>query len=331
MRSMRRLGAIAVAMALPLTMTACGSSDDAKDGEVVGTVERGPEKEVRASDDGLRVVALGWSDGEIALDLGVKPIAIYDWQGHGEENKGVGPWATDAFGDTEPEVIENTGTTYNYEQIELLEPDVILNVRASADEEVFDRLSEIAPVASAPADTGDFAVDWRTQTEIIGQAIGKDDEAAAAIDETDAVIADLAAEHPEFVGKTFVYGAKFADAYSAYLEGDARFDVFASLGFVANPPVADLEAMGFFASVPAEKVSALDADVALLTTIGMPLSDLQNDPLISSLGVVKDQRALVLDETDEIVLGLGAGTPQSIALAVEKAVPLLADAAAKVG
>lgn len=331
MRLLRRLAVAAVALALPLSMAACGSSDDDSGGgggEVVGTVDRGPTTDVTASEDGLRVVALGWSDGEIALQLGVEPIAIYDWQGHGEENNGVGPWAAEQFTGPAPKIIKNTGTTFNYEEIELLEPDLILHVRGSADEEVFDRLAKIAPVAAAPEGTGDFAVDWATQTEIIGQATGKDDEAAEAITQTEEAIETAAAANPELAGKTFVYGVKFADAYGAYLAGDARFDVFAALGLVANPAVEALDSAGFFAAVPAEKVSALDADLALLSTIGMPLAELENDPLISSLQVVQQNRALILDETDEINVALAAGTPQSIALAVEQAAPLLAEAAA---
>ncbi|MFT4189669.1 MAG: ABC transporter substrate-binding protein [Aeromicrobium sp.] len=308
-------------------LTACGSSDDDKD-SADGAC--GGSEEITLEDGEPRVVALGWSDGEIALELGVKPVAVYDWMAFGEENKGVGPWACEAFGDEAPELLENTGEGYNYEQIELLEPDVILNVRAGVDAEVTERLEQIAPVASAPEGTADFAVDWRTQTEIVGEAVEKDDEATTAIEETDAVIAEAAEANPDFAGKTFVFGTKYDGSYGAYLEGDARFDVFAALGFVANPALDGLETLGFSATVPAEKVSALDAQVAILTTIFLPLSDLEEDPLITSLDVVKDDRAVILDEKDEIVTGFSAGTPSSIALAVEKVVPLLADATAKV-
>lgn len=319
----RTIAVGALVAASVLGLAACGSSDSAS-GEVVGTVERGPTTEVTQAGDDLRVVALGWSDGEIALSLGVTPVAIYDWQGHGEDNKGVGPWAKDAAGDADIEVIKNTGTTYNYEQIELLEPDVILNVRASGDSEVFDRLAQIAPVAAAPTGTGDFAVDWATQTTIIGTALGKDDEAAEQIDETKTAIADAKEANPQFAGKTFTYGVKFGDAYGAYLPGDARFDVFQQLGFTQFPAVKDLDSNGFFASVPVERVAALDSDVAVLSTIAMPLADLTGDSLISSLSVVKDKRALLLDEADETNVALAAGTPQSIRHAIERVTPELA-------
>ena len=333
MRSTRPL-LIASATAFGLALvTGCASSSESSDdaGKVVGSVERGPEKEVRQSGDSLKVVALGWSDGEIAADLGVTPEAIYDWQGHGEDNQGVGPWAQDSVADADIEVIENSGTTYNYEQIELMEPDLILNVRAASDEKVFDRLSKIAPVASAPEDAPDFAVDWRAQTEIIGEAIGREEEASDAVDETDKIIRAAAGDYPEFEGRTFAYGAKFGDAYGGYVKGDARFDVFGELGFVENPALAKLKPSGgFFANVAAEQVTAFDADVAVLTTIGLPLKELEQDRKIASLDVVGYDRAIILDEKDEVNAALAAGTPQSIGIAVEEITPELQQAVAKV-
>ena len=58
------------------------------------------------------------------------------------------------------------------------------------------------------------------------------------------------------------------------------------------------------------------------------LVDVVGDPKVSSLSVVKDERALVLDEKDEVNVALAAGTPESIALAVEEISPDLAKAVA---
>lgn len=335
MKALRQL-LLALAVLLGLVLvTACGSSSDGQDADagestVVGSVDRGPTKDVTQAGDSLKVVALGWSDGEIAASLGVTPIAIYDWQGHGEANKGVGPWAKDAVADDEVTVIKNSGTTYNYEQIELLEPDLILNVRAAADQKVFDRLSKIAPVATAPEDAPDFAVDWRTQTEIVGKAIGKVDEATSAVAATDTIITDAAKANPEFKDTSFAYGVKFGDGYGGYVKGDARFDVFGELGFAENPALRKLAPSGgFFAPIAAEQVKALDADVTVLSTIALPLKDLQDDTKVTSLEVVKDKRAIVLDEKDEVNVALAAGTPQSIGIAVDKVLPDLKKAVAK--
>src|SRR6187551_1330946 len=47
--------------------------------------------DVTVEEQPVRVVALGWSDAETALALGVQPVGASDWLGFGGE--GVGPWA----------------------------------------------------------------------------------------------------------------------------------------------------------------------------------------------------------------------------------------------
>ena len=91
-------------------------------------------------------------------------------------------------------------------------------------------------------------------------------------------------------------------------KGAAEFDTIAELGFVQFPPVAQLQAQGFFASVPVEKVTSLDSQVAVFSPIGMPLSQLQNDALLNSLPVVRDGRAIELAEDDPAAQAMAAGT-----------------------
>jgi iron complex transport system substrate-binding protein len=97
----RFTAAVANTAAALLVMTGCASSTPESDTDssagTGNTVETmfGAIETPAASDD-LKVVALGWSDAEMALALGVVPIAVYDWQGFGAETKGVGPWAPSA-------------------------------------------------------------------------------------------------------------------------------------------------------------------------------------------------------------------------------------------
>lgn len=330
----RTWAAVFCMLALTVAVSTCGSDDGGggSSGEVIGSVDTAyGNVEVTAPEDGdLKVVALGWSDGEIALSFGVKPTAIFDWQGFGEENKGVGPWATGEFGDATPTIMPIGDGTFNYEQIQMLEPDVILNVRSKLDDKIYQRLSQIAPTISPPEGTPDYAINWRDQTKIIAQALGKTPDGEQQITATEEKIGTAKTANPTFAGKTFVYGAKFGPAYGAYLPGDARFDLFADLGFVPNPAVENLSASGFFANVPVEQVAALDADVSALTTIYLPASDLTGDPLINSLPVVKDGRAIFLDEKSETNQGLQAGTPGSLSVALDEVLPQLQEAAAKV-
>lgn len=332
----------ALAASAAVLLTACGSSSDSGDSATTpadtatetatatsvdtmfGTIE------IPAPEDGeLDVVALGWSDAEMALSLGVKPVAVFDWQGFGDANNGVGPWAASLFGDATPTVIPSSQQTLNYEQIQGLNPDVILNVRAANDQETFDRLSEIAPTVYAPTGTDAFATDWETQLTVIGQALGKSDEATAVIEEVNGKVAAAASD--DFSGVTIASAAKFGDAYGAYLPGDGRFDLLADLGFVNNPGIEALPSNGFFASVSAEQISALDADVAVILPIGFTVADTEADPLISSLSVVQDGRAVIIDPASELGGAWGAASALSIPVVLDQLVPQLTEAVGKLG
>ncbi|MFB7875859.1 ABC transporter substrate-binding protein [Nocardia sp. NPDC056064] len=320
--SKRRISVlVAVLASMILTSTACVKSDNDTH-EVFNDPDATPGYSLP---DQPRVVALGWSDGAISAELGVAPVAIYDWMNFGADTKGVGEWDMAGMGTTTPELLSSQSAgEFNMQQIEELKPDLILNVRAKSDDDITTNLSKIAPVVTAPDDTGDYAVNWQTQTRLIGAALGKTAEADKLVLETTTAQQTVRAGHPEFEGKTFVYAAKFGTAYGAYLPGDARFDFFAELGFAPNPPVTRLQSSGFFAQVPVERVSDLDAQAALFTTISLPFTDLENDTLINSLAVVRDGRALMLPESDPAILALSAGTPKSLAFALERITPQLA-------
>ncbi len=276
------------------------------------------------ADGDLTVVALGWSDAEIALALGVKPVGVYDWQGFGEADKGVGPWATSLFGDVQPTILQNVGDALDYEAISVLQPDLILNTRSSGDQTQYDRLSSIAPTVSPPAGTAAFGTSWDVQTQLVADALGKSDEGKALVAKVQDKIAATAQANPSFQGKTAVAGTKFGDGYGAYIAGDARWDVLQELGFVQNPPVLQLPAQGFYVSVSAEQISAFDADVAVLFPIGYTLAELQADPLISSLKVVQDGRTVFLASDDQLSQAFSAASPLSIPIAVDGIAPQLA-------
>ncbi len=317
-----------------LLMTGCSSSDDGGDGSAapLGSVETmfGTVTVPQPADGDLTVVALGWSDAEMALALGVKPVGVYDWQGFGEANKGVGPWATAQFGDVTPTIIVNDSQgQLNYEQIQGMKPDLILNVRATADQTVYDRLATIAPTVYAPTGTPDFATAWDVQMKSIAAAVGKSAEGDASIASVRTTIDAAASANPEFKDKTIVSGTKFGEAYGAYLAGDVRFDLLAALGFVQNPPVLEQTASGFFASVSAENVSVLDANVTIVLPIGFSLEETKGDKLLKSLESVKDGRAIFIDPASEFAGAWSAGSVLSIPQVVDGIVPQLKDAVAK--
>ena len=332
----RTTTAALAALALTLLTGCGGGSDDAAApaaDEQLGSVETMfGTVDVPAPEDGeLDVVALGWSDAEMALSLGVVPVAVFDWMEFGAESKGVGPWAVEQFGDVEPTVFDRGQETLNYEQIQGLDPDVILNVRSSNDEAEHDRLSEIAPTVYAPEGTSAFATEWRVQLRSIGAALGRSEQAEEVIADVDGQIDEAAAAHPEFAGTTVASVSKFGDAYGAYLPGDGRFDLLGDLGFVNNPPIEALAPSGFFAAVSVEDVPVFDAETAVVLPIGYTLAETQAHPLLASLPVVQEGRAVFRDPETELGSAWSTASALSIPVVLDQVVPQLADAVAKVG
>lgn len=330
--SLRPAAAIAAGVVALLVMSGCATSTSSPQKTAdLGTVSTmfGEITVPKPAGD-IKVVALGWSDAEMALALGVTPIAVFDWQEFGAANKGVGPWATKLFGDVTPTIIERGDETLNYEQIAVLNPDVILNTRSSNDEKEFKRLDEIAPTVYAPKGTGSFATDWETQLTSVAAALGLSKKGAELIASTKATIADAVEAHPEFAGLTIASASKFGDAYGAYLAGDGRFDILADLGFVSTPTITAPATGGFYAPISAEQVGNFDADVLVVLPIGFTLAETEADPLLASLPVVKDGRAVFIDPASELSNSFSAASVLSIPVVLKDLVPKLADAAAKV-
>lgn len=313
---------VATAAAAALALTGCSSSTESSDNEsgVLSTVTDtiyGSIEIPEPADGELTVVALGWSDAEVALSLGVQPVGASDWLGFGADQKGVGSWAVDDYGDVTPTLFESPANGYDYEAIAALEPDVILNTRSAADEDVYNRLSEIAPTVYAPEGTADYGTSWDVQVAQVAQALGLQDKGDEVIADVSASIQEQADAHPEFDGVTAVTGTKYGDSYGAYIAGDFRWDLLEDLGFVQNPAVLELPTSGFYVALSAEQISALDADVAVFFPIGYTLDEMLSDSLIASLNVVKDDHVVWLESGDDLTNAFSAASPLSIPYAAE--------------
>ena len=77
-----------------------------------------------------------------------------------------------------------------------------------------------------------------------------------------------------------------------------------------------------------EQITALDADVAVMFPIGYTVAQLEADPLISSLSVVKDGRTVFLGADDQLTQAYSAASPLSIPIAVAGLAPKLAEVTA---
>jgi len=271
----------------------------------------------------IRVVALGWSDAETALALGVQPVGASDWLAFGGE--GVGPWAEGLY-DTAPEIL---GTTeISFEAVAALKPDLILNTRSDNSEETYKTLSAIAPTISAPVGTTVlYGTTWAQQMELVSTALGKAEEGQQKITEVNDAFAAAAAANPEFAGKTVALGAYFGTEYGAYVTGDSRVDFLTSLGFTQKPELDALASGSFYVPVSGEELDKFDADLTVIFPIGDVAQTLKDDKKLQSIPSAKAGHLLILEDTT-LINAFSSGSTLGSLYAIEKAVPLFAKALA---
>jgi iron complex transport system substrate-binding protein len=225
--------------------------------------------------------------------------------------------------DEAPEII---GTMEpSYEAIAALEPDLILDTRSDATEERHELLSAIAPTIGQPDGVGAYQTTWQQQLEMVGQALGRTDEAGALEDQVTQAFADAAGQHPEFDGTEVAVGAYTSEGFGAYVGGDARVRFMESLGFVNKPEVENLATGNFFVPVSDEQLSLLDADLTVAFPIFVDASEITANPLWATLPAVQDGHAVVLDDLTVLNAFSSASVP-GLLYAIENTVPLFADA-----
>ncbi|MBN8182347.1 ABC transporter substrate-binding protein [Roseibium aggregatum] len=134
---------------------------------------------VTVPDAPKRIVVLTNEGTEALLALGVTPVgAANSWNGE--------PWwdhISDAMDGAEPVGKESA---VNLELIAALEPDLIL-ANKQRHEEIYPQLTAIAPTVMSKELRGDWKINFRLYAE----ALGKEQEADAAIADYDASVADL--------------------------------------------------------------------------------------------------------------------------------------------
>jgi iron complex transport system substrate-binding protein len=323
----------AVLAAAALVVTGCGSDDDtddssgssgggsSSDGAFPVTVDTA-FGEVEIEEEPVRVVALGWGDAETALALGVQPIGASDWLAFGGE--GVGPWSEGLY-DEAPEIIETLEPSL--EAIAALEPDLILDTKSDGTQERYDLLSQIAPTVGRPEGVEAYQTTWDQQLELVGQALGRTDEAEELAAEVAQAFDAAAAAHPEFEGTEVAVAAFTSDGFGAYVQGDARVDFMEELGFVNKPAIQDQATDNFFVPVSEEQIPILDAGLTVAFPIYVEASEFTSNPLWQTLPAVVDGRVVVLED-QTLAIAFSIGTAPGILYALDTTVPLFAEALA---
>ena len=246
-----RTSGVALLLTVPLALSACGS-DSASDSDAtsggsaggdsaafpvsiessLGTAEipEAPEK----------VVTLGQGSPETSIALGNVPVGMEEYAWAADES-GYTPWVHEAVkeeGAKLPQFV-GAGEELDLEKIVELEPDVILAPWSGITQEQYDSLSEIAPTVAYPDKA--WSIDWDQQIEIIGKALGKEDEATNLITDLDQQLADEAKKHPEWADYSFSYVYTTPDTLGVFLPTEQRAAIVGKLGLKPDPVIKTLK------------------------------------------------------------------------------------------
>lgn len=278
-----------------------------------------------------RVLTISWQNQDVVLALGVDPIAIPKVT-YGNDDKGMYPWFTEALGDKPVPELLDEATGLSFEAISDAKPDLILGVYSGLSAEDYATLAGIAPTVAYPEAA--YATDWTDTTTIIGQALGKEAEAAKLIADTTAYIADKGAEFPQLAGKTFAYAAFPNDTeLNLYTPTDARVSLLTGLGLQVAPSVTELStgATSFFVPVAFEQLDTIQSDILILIADDeAQKTALLANPFIAALPQVSSGAYAVL-VGQQFVMSASAPSVLSIPWGFDQFVPELAAAADKVG
>ncbi|EOM74830.1 iron-siderophore ABC transporter substrate-binding protein [Rhodococcus rhodnii] len=325
----RRLAVAALAATTAIALAAC-SSDDADtsaapggDGYPVTIANTFGETTIDAKPE--TITTLGWNAEDIVYALGETPAAM-PRHSYGAEENGVMPWLQDRYDPSATTLLDTENST-PVEAIAAVGPDVILAPYEGFDQDTYDKLSALAPTVAYPGDA--WQTSWQEQTEIVGEALGKSDEAAELVRGLDDTLARTAAEHPEFEGRTIsVIDVSQPGTVNVYMPTDARVQLLTSLGFTLAPGVQALadaaEDKTFFTEISAENVSDVDADVVIaFSTTG---TDPTTSPALAGLGATERGGLVPMTDT-KIVAGLSQSSVLATPWVLEQITPMLSEAA----
>lgn len=184
---MRRVTALAAA-ALALVLTACGSSEnvtpeaDSSAAAQPVSVTDARSKKIDLLAPATKVVGLEWGVVENLVTLGVMPVGVAD-------TKGYTTWVTAARLDPSVKDVGTRGEA-SVDAIVALNPDLVI-VTTDESASTIAQLEKAAPVLVVRgADAANAIPQMRTNLELIGQAVGKSDQAEAALADFDKALAD---------------------------------------------------------------------------------------------------------------------------------------------
>lgn len=264
-----------------------------------------------------RVVAMTNRDADVLLALGVTPVAIQSQFGF---ESGVGPWAEERLGSAEPEIW--LGMEINYEAVAAVDPDLIVFANSGMEEDVYERLSAIAPTIDLPLGASPWAATPQAMVQITAQALGRVGDGVAVNSELDAYLAAQKARYPQFAGKTLSYFDVFERTIFAYPADSIVTNILLSVGFEPSAAITALADDATHLDVSEERLLDFDADMLVVYAYGRSLEQLKSElPTFARLDAVREGRVVLIED-----MALATNSPLSIPYALDRLLPRMAEA-----
>lgn len=301
--TIRVLRAAALSVAAALALAACGDSSEPEAGSAGQAPAEGaafPRTVEHAMgsteipEEPERVVVLDTGELDSAISLGVTPVGAVTTA---VSDDFLSYLAEDAEG------VEVVGTIAepNLEAIAALEPDLILS-NELRHEDLYDQLSQIAPTVFAEF----VGVTWKDNLRLAAEALGAEDEAAAALERYE--------QRADEVGQEVGDPADTTVSAIRFVEGTIR--VYTPESFIGTVltdvgldqlqlPTTDYPT---FAELSAEELMQVDADIVLYASYGEADDSgeaaVVAGPLWPRLTAVQEGRAFAVEE-DIFYTGVG--------------------------
>lgn len=266
-----------------------------------------------------RVASLDYGGIGNLLKLGVTPVIVREWRDKFPST--TPPWGQSLLtgepvvfaGDIDPELVASTN------------PNVIIALASGIDEDLYAKLSLIAPVVAIPSGLGDYELPWDQRALLAARAIGAEAEAQRQIDAIHARFAEVRENHPDWAGKTAVVGRIVEGEFSAFNKLDIRAKFLNEFGFVTPTALDDITETAFFNLVSPELIEPINADVLVWYGGSSALQESLDYPARPFLKASANGGEIFL--TDEHLAAIARQELLSIPVAVDFLVPLLEAAA----
>lgn len=244
-----------------------------------------------------RVVALGnggTDDIDALYALGVTPVAIAK---DSFSSDGVYPWLKDRI-DTKKTKLLDTLSGIDYEEIAALQPDLILATSDFTLDKDYKKLAAVAPTVGFATTWG--AQTWQEHVQVVGKALGKEDEAEKVIADTEDGIAKVKTDHPALDGKSYTLsmGNTPAKIFTIASEDDFAAKLMSELGMGLAPAVTDIKTVSGSPTgeLSFEQLDKLDADLVIIAFTTPDLKKaFESSALVKNMSAVKDGDHLVTD------------------------------------